>query len=77
MTNEEIMKLLKEHEERKASGKPFTDEEYAEADAEDKAKMDDYAVFCAYLAEREAMDEEELDKLSGQLSPSPLPMSTM
>ena len=33
MTNEEIMKLLKEHEERKASGKPFTDAEYAEADA--------------------------------------------
>lgn len=30
------MKLLKEHEERKTSGKPFTDEEYAEADAEDK-----------------------------------------
>ena len=53
MTNEEITKLLKEHEERKASGKPFTDEEYAEADAEDKAKMDDYAEFCAYLAERE------------------------
>ena len=24
--------------------------------------MDDYAEFCAYLAEREAMDEEELDK---------------
>ena len=59
MTNEEIMNLLKEHEERKASGKPFTDEEYAEADAEDKAKMDDYAEFCAYLAEREAMDTEE------------------
>ena len=37
MTNEEIMKLLKEHEERKASDKPFTDEEYAEADAENKA----------------------------------------
>ena len=53
------MKLLKEHEERKASGKPFTDEEYAEADDEDKAKMDDYAEFCAYLAEREAMDTEE------------------
>ena len=33
MTNEEIMKFLKENEERKASGKPFTDEEYAEADA--------------------------------------------
>ena len=59
MTNEEIMKLLKEHEERKACGKPFTDEEYAEADAEDKAKMDDYAVFCAYLAELEAMDEDD------------------
>ena len=59
MANEEIMKFLKEHEERKASGKPFTDEEYAEADAEDKAKMDDYAEFCAYLAERDAMDEEE------------------
>ena len=41
MTNEEIKNLLMEHEERKASGKPFTDEEYAEADAEDKAKMDD------------------------------------
>ena len=53
MTNEEIMKLVKEHEERKTSGKPFTDEEYAEADAEDKAKMDDYAEFCAYLAERQ------------------------
>lgn len=62
MTNEEIIKLLKEHEERKASGKPFTDEEYAEADDEDKAKMDDYAEFCAYLAAREAMDEEELDE---------------
>lgn len=62
MTNEEIMKFLKEHEERKPSGKPFTDEEYAEADAEDKAKMDDYAEFCAYLAEREAMDEEKLDE---------------
>ena len=24
--------------------------------------MDDYAEFCAYLAEREAMDEEELDE---------------
>ena len=57
MTNEEIMKLLKEHEELKASGKPFTDEEYEAADAEDKAKMDDYAEFCAYLAEREEMDE--------------------
>ena len=63
MTNEETMKLLKEHEERKASGKPFTDEEYAEADAEDKAKMDDdYAEFCAYLTEREAMDEEKLTR---------------
>ena len=59
MTNEEIMNLLKE---RKASGKPFTEKEYAEADAEDKAKMDDYAEFCAYFAEREAMDEEELDE---------------
>ena len=59
MSNEEIMKLLKE---RKASGKPFTDEEYAEADAEDKAKMVDYAEFCAYLAERDAMEEEELDE---------------
>ena len=35
---------------------------YEAADAEDKAKMDDYAEFCAYLAEREAMDEEELDE---------------
>ncbi len=61
MTNEEITKHLKEHEERKASSKPFTDEEYAEADAEDKAKMDDYAELCAYLEEREAMDTEELD----------------
>ena len=43
MINEEITKLLKEHEERKAIGKPFIDEEYAEADAEDKVKMDDYA----------------------------------
>ena len=50
--------LLKEHEQRKASGKPFTDEEYESTDAEDKAKMDDYAEFCAYLAEREAMDED-------------------
>lgn len=57
MTNEETTKLLKEHAARRASGKPFTDEEYAQADAEDKAKMDDYAEFCAYLAEREAMDE--------------------
>ena len=70
MTNEEIMKLLKEHEERKASGKPFTDEEYAEADAEDKAKIDDYADFCAYLAEREAMDEEELDEEGYFIEPS-------
>ena len=62
MTNEEIMNLLKEHEERKASGKPFTEKEYAEADAEKKAKMDDYTEFCAYLAEREAMDTEELDE---------------
>ena len=46
----------------RASGKPFTDEEYNAADAEDKSKMDDYAEFCAYLAEREAMDEEELDE---------------
>ncbi|MBE6410672.1 MAG: hypothetical protein E7034_08785 [Akkermansiaceae bacterium] len=61
MTNEEITKLLNEHAARKASGKSFTDEEYESADAEDKAKMDDYAEFCAYLAEREAMDEEELD----------------
>ena len=58
MTNEEIIKFLKEHEERKASGKPFTDEEYNAADAEDKSKMDDCAEFCAYLAERDAMDEE-------------------
>lgn len=42
--------------------KPFTDEEYEAADVEDKAKMDDYAEFCAYLEEREAMDEEELDE---------------
>ena len=62
MTNEEIKNLLMEHEERKASGKPFTDEEYAEADAEDKAKMDDYDEFCAYLDERDAMEEEELDE---------------
>ena len=53
------MKILKEHEERKASGKPFTDEEYETADAEDKAKLDDYAEFCAYLAEREAQLDEE------------------
>ena len=56
------MNLLKEHEERKASNKPFTDEEYDKPDAEDKARMDDYAEFCAYLEEREAMDEEELDE---------------
>ena len=56
------MNLLKEHEERKASNKPFTEKEYAEADAEDKAKMDDYAEFCAYLEEREAMDDDELDE---------------
>lgn len=56
------MRLLKDHEARKASGKPFTDEEYAEADAEDKARMVDYAEFCAYLAERDAMEEEELDE---------------
>ncbi len=57
MTNEEIAKLLKEHEKRKTIGKPFTDEEYEAADAEDKAKMDDYAELCAYLEVREAMDE--------------------
>ena len=61
MTNEEITKFISDHAARRASGKPFTDEEYEAADAEDKAKMDDYAEFCAYLAEREAMDEEELD----------------
>ena len=61
MTNEEITKLLSNHADRRASGKPFTDEEYEAADAEDKAKMDDYAEFCAYLDEREAIDEEELD----------------
>ena len=61
MTNKETAKLLSDHVARRASGKPFTDEEYAEADAEDKAKMDDYAEFCANLAEREAMDEEALD----------------
>ena len=60
MTNEEITKFLSDHAARRASGKPFTDEEYEAADAEDKAKMDDYAEFCAYLDEREAMDEEEL-----------------
>ena len=59
--------LLKEHEQRKASGKSGRelvnqDEEYAEADVEDKAKMDDYTEFCACLAEREAMDTEELDE---------------
>lgn len=48
MTNEEITKLLSDHSARRASGKPFTDEEYAEADAEDKAKMDDYAAFSAH-----------------------------
>ena len=62
MTNEEIAKLLNEYAARRDSGKPFTAEEYAEADAEDKAKMVDYAEFCAYLDEREAMDEEELDE---------------
>ena len=61
MTNEEITKFISDHAARRASGKPFTDEEYEAADAEDKAKMDDYAEFCAYLDEREAMDEEELD----------------
>ena len=61
MTNEEIAKLLSGHAARRASGKHFTDEEYEAADAEDKAKMDDYAEFCAYLAEREAMNEEALD----------------
>ena len=61
MTNVEIAKLLSDHADRRASGKPFTDEEYEAADAEDKAKMDDYAEFCAYLDEREAIDEEELD----------------
>ena len=60
MTNEEITKFLNAYAARRDSGKPFTDEEYAEADAEDKAKMVDYAEFCAYLAEREAMNEEEL-----------------
>ena len=61
MTNKEITKLLSDYVARSASGKPFTDEEYEAADAEDKAKMDDYAEFCAYLDEREAMDEEALD----------------
>ena len=61
MTNEEITKLLSDHVARRASGKHFTDEEYEAADAEVKAKMDDYAEFCAYLNEREAMNEEELD----------------
>ena len=61
MTNVEIAKLLNVITARRVSGKPFTDEEYAEADAEDKAKMDDYAEFSAYLGEREAMNEEELD----------------
>ena len=46
MTNEEITKLLKEHEKRKASGKPFTDDEYAE--------------FWSYMDVLDAMDEEEL-----------------
>ena len=40
MTNEEITKLLNDCVARRASGKSFTDEEYAEADAEDKAKID-------------------------------------
>ena len=62
------MKLLKEHEERKASGKPFTDEEYAEADAEDKAKMDDYAEFCAYLAERDARKKKNWMKMAISLT---------
>lgn len=61
MTKDEITNLLKEYEERKARGKPFIDEEYNAADAEDKAKMDAYAEFCAYLAERDAIDTEELD----------------
>ena len=61
MTNEKITNLLNDYTARRANGKPFTDEEYEAADAEDKAKMEDYAEFCAYLAEREAMDEEELD----------------
>lgn len=56
MVSEEIATLLNEYAARCASGKPFTDEEYAEAYAEDKAKMDDYAEFCANLAEREDMD---------------------
>jgi hypothetical protein len=43
MTNEEIMKLLKE---RKARGKPYTDDEYAE--------------FWSYMDVLDAMDEEEL-----------------
>ena len=58
MVSEEIATLLNVYAARCASGKPFTDEEYAEADAEDKARMDDYAEFCAYLAEHEAMDED-------------------
>ena len=62
MTNEEITKFISDHAARRASGKPFTDEEYEAADAEDKAKMDDYAALCAYLAERDTqLDEEELD----------------
>ena len=55
MASEEIATLLNEYAARCANGKPFTDEEYAE----DKAKMDDYAEFCAYLAERAAMDEDD------------------
>ena len=61
MTNDEITKLLSDHVARRASGKPFTDVDYEAADAEDKARMDDYAEFCAYFDEREAMDDEELD----------------
>ena len=48
MTKEEIMKLLKEHEERKASGTSFTDEEYAE--------------FWSYMDELDATDEDELTR---------------
>ena len=62
------MKLLKEHEGRKASDKPFTDEEYAEADAENKAKMDAYAEFCAYLAEREAMIRRSWTRMATSLT---------
>ena len=62
MTNVEIAKLLNDYVARRAIGKPFTDEEYETADAEDKAKMDDYAAFCAYLAECDTLlDEEKLD----------------